>query len=121
MLTYVYHLFPNVMVATFPTNVVVVVLEPIAIDRTRVINYTLTDRPQGDTDERAIVHTAQNFVQAGAIEDRDVACAIQRGLASGANEYFEFGRFEGAITHFHRGLHAAIDGMTAAFNGAAPA
>jgi len=121
MLTYVYHLFPNVMVATFPTNIVVVVLEPIAIDRTRVINYTLTDRAHGDADERAVVHTGQNFVQAGAIEDRDVACAIQRGLASGANEYFEFGRFEGAIAHFHRGLHAAIDGLTAACNGAAPA
>jgi hypothetical protein len=48
-------------------------------------------------------------VQAGAAEDRAVACAIQRGLASGANEFFEFGRFEGAITNFHRALHAAID------------
>ena len=30
VLTYVYHLFPNAMVATFPTNVVMVVLEPLA-------------------------------------------------------------------------------------------
>ncbi len=46
----------------------------------------------------------------GAAEDRAVACGIQRGLASGANEFFEFGRFEGAIGHFHRTLHAALDG-----------
>ena len=35
------------------------------------------------------------------------------GLASGANEFFEFGRFEGAIVHFHRGLHEALDGVRA--------
>jgi hypothetical protein len=48
--------------------------------------------------------------QAGAEEDREVACAIQRGLASGANEQFEFGLFEGLIGHFHRNLHELIDG-----------
>jgi len=42
MLTYVYHLFPNAMVATFPAFLVVVVLEPLAIDRTSIITYTLT-------------------------------------------------------------------------------
>ena len=46
----------------------------------------------------------------GAAEDRAVACSIQQGLASGANEFFEFGRFEGAIGHFHRNLHAALAG-----------
>ncbi len=44
----------------------------------------------------------------GAIEDRDVTIAIQRSLASDANDFFEFGLFEGAIGHFHRTLHAAI-------------
>ena len=34
--------------------------------------------------------------------------SIQRSLASGANETFEFGRFEGAIAHFHRNLHDLI-------------
>jgi len=48
------------------------------------------------------------LVNGGALEDREVACAIQRSLASGANEFFEFGRFEGAIVHFHRTLHAAL-------------
>ena len=34
---------------------------------------------------------------------------MQRGLASGANETLEFGRFEGAITHFHRQLTELVD------------
>src|SRR5271169_6890375 len=37
MLTHVYHLFPNVMVATFPTNMTMTVLEPLAADRTRLV------------------------------------------------------------------------------------
>ena len=113
VLTYVYHLFPNAMVATFPTNVVMVVLEPLAIDRTRILTYALSDRRDDDGDGRAALAGAQDFVQAGAAEDRAVACSIQQGLASGANEFFEFGRFEGALVHFHRGLHEALDGVRA--------
>jgi hypothetical protein len=33
----------------------------------------------------------------------------QRGLAAGANEFLEFGRFEAQIIHFHRNLHAALE------------
>jgi phenylpropionate dioxygenase-like ring-hydroxylating dioxygenase large terminal subunit len=106
MLTYVYHLFPNAIVATFPHHITMVVLEPLATDRTRTIVYSLTDR--GDR-EQASVKRSTGFVLPGAAEDNAVACAIQRGLASGANEFFEFGRFEGAIRHFHRALHALID------------
>lgn len=110
MLTYVYHLFPNVMVATFPTNIVMVVIEPLAIDRTKFITYTLTNHLDRDADGPSTLQGALGFVQVGAAEDTAVACAIQRGLTSGANEFFEFGLFEGAIRHFHRALHQAIDG-----------
>src|SRR5262249_21576745 len=108
MLTYVYHLFPNAMVATFPTNVVMVVIEPLAIDRTRILTYALTGRRGEDGNDLSALKGAQDFVAAGAAEDRAVAIAIQRGIASGANEFFEFGRFEGAIAHFHRGRHEAL-------------
>jgi hypothetical protein len=40
-----------------------------------------------------------------------MATAAQVGLASGANEVFRFGRFEGALTHFHRTLTEAVDGL----------
>jgi phenylpropionate dioxygenase-like ring-hydroxylating dioxygenase large terminal subunit len=112
-LTYVYHLFPNALLATFPANRFLVVLEPLAIDRTLLITYLLA-RP-GEGDRRTDASTQSSslrglaLVDAGGAEDRAVACAVQRGLASGANEFLEFGRFEGAIVHFHRVLHAVID------------
>ena len=113
-LTYVYHLFPNAMVATFPTNMFLVVLEPLALDRTLMITYLLAKAGDGEHRARGSGQPAAlrglDLVDAGGAEDRAVACAVQRGLASGANEFFEFGRFEGAIAHFHCALHAAIDG-----------
>jgi phenylpropionate dioxygenase-like ring-hydroxylating dioxygenase large terminal subunit len=110
MLTYVYHLFPNAIVATFPTNRVLAVLEPLSPEQTKLITYTLAAPPRGDEDA-AKLESALGFVEAGATEDREVACAIQRGLASGGNEAFEFGLFEGLISHFHRNLHELIDGV----------
>ena len=113
-LTYVYHLFPNAMVATFPANMFLVVLEPITTDRTMFITYLL-GKP-GDADvrpaptEQGTPKRGLDLVGAGGAEDNAVACSIQRGLGSGANEFFEFGRFEGAIAHFHRALDAALDG-----------
>jgi len=120
-LTYVYHLFPTVMIATFPANLFIVVIEPLAVDRTLFVNYVLGKpgvpfEPRAERVAAAAAHGDQGgqkrgleLVDAGAAEDRAMSTAIQRGLASGANEFFEFGRFEGAIGHFHRTLHAAID------------
>ena len=105
-LTYVYHLFPNAIVATFPAFMTMVVLEPLAVDRTRFITYALSRPGAGPSDGKQL----SEFVDAGAVEDNAMACAVQRGLAAGANEFFEFGRFEGAIGHFHRNLHAALAG-----------
>lgn len=101
-LTYLYHLFPNVMIATFPTNVSVVVLEPLTLERTRVLSFVLSRDGAPEPDY------ATAFIDAGLSEDRAVACSIQQGLASGANEFLEFGRYEGAIGHFHRTLGAAL-------------
>lgn len=112
-LTYVYHLFPNVMLATFPANRFLVVIEPLTLERTQFITYVLgkpidvATRREAQSD--ATARRGFELVDAGAMEDREVACSIQRSIASGANEFFEFGRFEGAIVHFHRTLDAAID------------
>jgi phenylpropionate dioxygenase-like ring-hydroxylating dioxygenase large terminal subunit len=109
VLTYVYHLFPNVVVATFPTNVTMVVHEPLTVDRTRVVSFTLAAGSEHDADEQEALQRANDFVFAGAYEDAAIACAIQRSLSSGANEFFEFGRFEGAVSHFHRALQEAVE------------
>jgi phenylpropionate dioxygenase-like ring-hydroxylating dioxygenase large terminal subunit len=109
-LTYVYHLFPNAMVATFPGRIIMVVLEPLVVDRTRFVTYTLSDRDPRDAEAQSTLKRGGDLVDSGAAEDREVICAIQRSLGSGANEFFEFGLFEGAIGHFHRVLQAALDG-----------
>lgn len=104
-LTFLYHLFPNAMVATFPEFRALVVLEPLAVDRTRIVTYSLSPRAGG---REAELSAAMKFADTGIDEDREMARAIQRGMASGGNTFFEFGLFEGALTHFHRGLHAAL-------------
>ena len=108
-LTHVYCLFPNVSVATFPNNRTMTALEPLAVDRTRFVTYTLTDRA-GSEEDTAAVQKARDFVAAGTAEDREMAYAIQRGFAANANEVFTYGLFEGAIANFHRSLAAVIDG-----------
>ena len=108
-LTYVYHLFPNVMLATFPGRRFMIVLEPQALDRTRLITYLLVDPDtRGGGGGKASPESAAALVDMGGAEDRDVACAIQKSIGSGANDHFEFGLFEKAIVHFHRNLHAAL-------------
>lgn len=103
LLTYVYHLFPNVLITVLSHHTNVLILEPMAIDRTRQITYTMTNG--GGDDPMAVAEARRDaeFVgTTGAAEDRAVVQAIQRGLASGANDAFTFGRFESAIVHFHR-------------------
>jgi phenylpropionate dioxygenase-like ring-hydroxylating dioxygenase large terminal subunit len=108
VLSYNNHLFPNAMVITFPDMLVALVLEPLALDRTRVHSWAMNGRALKNPDNPDATAAAMAFLDAGVLEDRAMAVSIQRGLASGANEYFEFGRFEGALTHFHRSLGEAI-------------
>ena len=109
LLTYVYHLFPNVLITVLSRHTNVVILEPLAVDRTRQITYTLTNGGGDDPAALAEARRDAEFVgNTGAAEDRAVVQAIQRGLGSGANEVFTFGRFESAIVHFHRTLTEAL-------------
>jgi phenylpropionate dioxygenase-like ring-hydroxylating dioxygenase large terminal subunit len=108
-LTYVYQVFPCAIVALLSRHTAMVVLEPLGVDSTRVHNYILTTGASGDAAEREAARRDVDFVkQTGGTEDLAVTHAIQRGLASGANDAFTFGRHEGAIAHFHRELDAAI-------------
>ena len=109
LLTYVYHLFPNVLITVLSRHTNVVILEPLAIDRTRQITYTLTNGGGDDPEALAEAKRDAEFVgTTGLAEDRAVVQAIQRGLGSGANDAFTFGKFESAIVHFHKTLTAAL-------------
>lgn len=102
-LTYVYHLFPNVVVSTFPDCIQVVVLEPLGLELTRQHMFLLADCPEEGAALDSVLE-GQNFAKKGAIEDREVVLGAQRGLAAGANEFLEFGLFESAIGRFHAAL-----------------
>lgn len=109
-LTYAYHLFPNVIVATQPGRMVMIVLEPLTVASTRFVTYTLSDHYDGSPEADETVKDEESFAARGAAQDRAIITSIQRSLTANPRELFEFGLFEGAIGHFHRELAAAIDG-----------
>jgi phenylpropionate dioxygenase-like ring-hydroxylating dioxygenase large terminal subunit len=107
--TFVYHLFPSVMVATFPDQVTVVTLDPIAVDCTEVTTYVLSAAARNGVGAAARESSGEpSLVAVGAAEDFQMARNVQAGLASGANTHLRFGRYESAIGHFHRTLDEAL-------------
>ena len=106
--TFVYHIFPNALVTVLSNHTVLLVLEPLGVDRTQVVAYSLTNREGDQAEALEAAARDAHFAEIGASEDRAVVSAIQQGTASNANESFVFGRFESAIVHFHRTLDAAL-------------
>jgi len=108
--TYVYHLFPNALVTILSSHTNLVVLEPISLEKTRFVSYTLTNAGQGQSEEAlaAAKRDAEFVGNTGAAEDRAVVAAIQKSMASNANTHFTFGHYESLITHFHKTLAGAL-------------
>ncbi len=92
-----------------------IILEPVSPSDTLWVVYQLAPRiKNGKPLDIAEARRDANFVQdAGLTEDRQAACAIQVGLASGANSHFTFGHYEQAIAHFHRHLTEHVDKLKA--------
>ena len=108
-LTYVYHLFPNVVISTFPGCMQVVILEPIDESSTRQHTYLVSDVDETETELLDAVFEGQKFAAKGAVEDLQIVLSAQRGLTSGANEFLEFGLFETAIVRLHTNLAKEIE------------
>ncbi len=106
-MTFLYQLFPNVMVATFPDQVSVVVVDPMDVDHSTITTYTFVTP---EFAEAAKVADPQRdgrmptLIERGLVEDNEMSLGVQRGLRSGANVCVEFGRHESAIGHFHATL-----------------
>jgi choline monooxygenase len=105
-LTYVYHLYPNVMLATFPDVVSAVVIDPVDVDHSTVIVYSMVRPEIADRDSLNAPNRvgAGSFIARGLVEDNEMSEGVQRGLHAGANDFVEFGRHESAIGHFHATL-----------------
>jgi phenylpropionate dioxygenase-like ring-hydroxylating dioxygenase large terminal subunit len=104
--TYVYQLFPNVMVATFPNQVLMITIDPIDVDHTTVTIYAMVtpEVEQRISGDREAAAGARNLLNDGGVEDNEMSEGVQRGLHAGANEFVEFGMHESAIGHFHATL-----------------
>jgi choline monooxygenase len=115
--TYVYQLFPNVMVATFPDFVLLVVIDPVDIDHSTVTTYAMVTpevarRAESNPRELDDASRGRTLLARGALEDNDMSAGVQRGLRAGANAFVEFGRHECAIGHFHATLDERLARMT---------
>lgn len=111
-LTQVYHLFPNVVVSTFPNCLQVGVLESLGVEKTRRHTYLLGRVTHEDAAKAEALKTSilegQEFAKTGNVEDLEVVMSAQRGLNSGANTHLTFGLFESAIGKLHAGLRRAL-------------
>jgi phenylpropionate dioxygenase-like ring-hydroxylating dioxygenase large terminal subunit len=104
--TFVYHLFPNVMFATFPGQMLLITIDPVNVDHSTVTVYAMVTpevakhvsaNPDAATGPRSLL-------DAGGVEDNEMSEGVQRGLHAGANAFVEFGRHESAIGRFHATL-----------------
>lgn len=112
--TFVYQLFPNVMLATFPDRVITVVIDPIDVEHSALLTYAMGFHSEPG-EPRDDPRRGRTLVDRGAIEDNAMSAAVQRGLRAAADSFVEFGRHESAIGHFHAilderlALHPAPD------------
>jgi choline monooxygenase len=109
--TYVYHLFPNAIFATFPNQVLVITIDPVDIDHSTVTLYAMVtpavaERASRDPDR---AEGARSLLNEGGVEDNEMSEGVQRGLHAGANEFVEFGRHESAIGRFHAELDERLE------------
>jgi choline monooxygenase len=104
--TYVYHLFPNVMVATFPNQVLVITIDPVDVDHTTVTIHAMVTPEVADhvSAKPDVGEGARSLLDAGGLEDNEMSAGVQRGLHAGANDFVEFGTHESAIGRFHLNL-----------------
>ena len=104
-LTYVNHLFPNVILAELSHHLSLGVIEPISVSQTKITTYHLTRSTDAAGRDKAIEAAKRDLAfvnETGQQEDIAMVTGIQKSLHSGANEVFTFGAFEPAIIHFHK-------------------
>ena len=104
--TYLYQLFPNVMLATFPDVVSVVAIDPVDVDHSTVTTYSMVRPEVANRDQADPPNPVEgaSLIARGLVEDNEMSEGVQRGLHTGANEFVEFGRHESAAGHFHATL-----------------
>jgi len=113
-LTYVTHMFPNVILAELSHHRTLGIIEPISVSQTKITSYHITKSADAAEQESALAAAKRDIAfvnETGQQEDIAMVTGIQRSLHSRANEAFTFGHFEPAIVHFHEHLSQHLAGM----------
>jgi phenylpropionate dioxygenase-like ring-hydroxylating dioxygenase large terminal subunit len=101
-----YVIFPSSVFVLSPDYASVLTMAPLAPDRTRFVHTMLI--ADGPLDAEREEHYAKSFTLLDdgvfGAEDLMVVEAMQRGIASGANETLLFGELEHAAVEFHRAV-----------------
>ena len=104
-LTYLNHLYPNVVLAELSHHRSLGIIEPLDVTCTKITTFHMT-KSTDNPDTEAVLEAAKRdlaFVNGtGQKEDIAMVEGIQRSLYSEANKEFTFGHFEPAIVHFHQ-------------------
>lgn len=106
-----YSVAPNASVLVQERHFELVVMTPIAVDRTRIEIMSIARKPgpEGFSDKaKDFLSTNHAFTNKTLDEDFAIAEQIQRGMSTGANEFFRFATFEGAITEWHARLRTRL-------------
>lgn len=110
-LTYLNHLFPNVILAELSHHRTLGILEPLGVSRTKITTYHIT-KSNPSVDKDTLVETAARDLEfvngTGQTEDIAMVEGIQRSLKTEANDALTFGLFEPAIAHFHQQMAARL-------------
>lgn len=109
----VYSVFPNAMILVQEGHFELISMTPISVDQTRIEIATVVPEPgpSGHSENAKRFWAANHaFTKATLIEDFEIGEQIQRGIRSGAHEFFRFARFEGALSRWHRQTDAKLDG-----------
>jgi choline monooxygenase len=100
---YYFWLFPNLMLNVYPWGISVNIVQPLAVDRTKVRFLTYVWDPS------RLDRGAGTSLDRVEREDESVVEAVQRGVRS---RFYERGRYspkrETGVHHFHRLLSAAL-------------
>ncbi len=106
-----YSLFPNASLLVQEDHVVLITMTPLSVSQTRIELSSLV--PRGPRTERAEQYFRANHAFTIKTLDEDFAMAerIQRGALSGANQHYRFGRFEWALSRWHRLLDEKVAGI----------
>jgi hypothetical protein len=96
------------MIATFPDQVLLIVIDPVGVANPVVTIYAMVTpavaRKLSSAGNSNAEPGARSLLDAGALEDNEMSEGVQRGLHAGANTFLEFGRHESAIGRFHTTL-----------------